>query len=300
MILTSVVIWGIAGPVIKFTLEGIDPLPFMVYRLGISSIISLIFFGSKIAHGKKFHQLRAHIPLAIIYGFLAVPVGLGMLFLGLDQSTVLDLSLVGFLGPLLSLAGGAYFFHDHITKRQKFGIAVVIAGVILNSFYPLFMEGSEIRLTGNVLLIAYLFADSASVLLAKRSLRFKIKSANLTNLAFIIGFVTLFPIVIYTHGFTNFIEIILALPLKYHIGVWYMALLSGSLAYYLYIRAERTLDVSETVLFNYLHPVVTIPLAIFWLHESLSSHFIIGAIIIAVGLFIVEYKKQKPKAVADK
>lgn len=74
-----------------------------------------------------------------------------------------------------------------------------------------------------------------------------------------------------------------------------MALLSGNLAYYLFVRAERTLKVTEAVLFNYLQPVVTIPLAIFWLKEELSVHFIIGAMVIAIGLFIVEFKKYKKK-----
>lgn len=293
ILLLVVIIWGVAGPVIKFTLEGIDPLPFIVYRLGISTVVSLIFFGIKIYHGKKFKQLRAHLPLVILYGILAVPIGLGMLFFGLDDSTVLDLSLVGFMGPLLSLAGGAYFFKDHITKRQKIGIIVVVVGVFLNSFYPIIEEGSNFRLTGNILLITYLLADSISVLLAKRSLRFKIKSANLTNLAFVIGFVTLFPLVIYNYGFANFVNSIISLPFQYHLGVWFMALISGNLAYFLYIRAERTLEVSETVLFNYLQPVVTIPLAIFWLHEELSFHFVVGAVIIAIGLFVVEYKKYR-------
>ena len=297
MLLAVVVIWGVAGPVIKFTLEGIDPLPFIVYRLGISAVISLVFFGHKIKQGKKFNQLRAHFPLALVYGFLAVPVALGTLFYALDETTVLDLTLVGVMGPLLSLAGGAYFFKDHITKKQKTGIVIVIIGVVLNSFYPLFEKGSEIRLTGNILLFAYLLTDSASVLIAKRSLRLKIKSANLTNLAFILGFVTLLPLVIYSYGAGNFTAMIISLPLKYHLGVWYMALMSGNLAYYLYIRSERTLDVSETVLFNYLQPVVTIPLAIFWLHEELSVHFIIGAIIIAIGLFVVEFKRYKKPVV---
>jgi len=74
-----------------------------------------------------------------------------------------------------------------------------------------------------------------------------------------------------------------------------MALLSGNLAYYLYVRAQKTIEVSEAVLFNYLQPLFTIPLAIFWLGESLSTSFIIGAIIIAFGLVIAEYKHSLAK-----
>src|SRR3990172_6520942 len=115
-LLLTAAIWGIAGPVIKFTLEGIDPLPFISYRLAISAVISIFFFLGKIKRGKKFRQLNAHLPLALLYGFLAVPLGLGLLFVALDNTTVLDLTLIGVIGPLIVTAGGSLFFHERITK----------------------------------------------------------------------------------------------------------------------------------------------------------------------------------------
>ena len=35
-------IWGAAGPIIKFTLQAIDPLPFLAYRFTIAAIFSII------------------------------------------------------------------------------------------------------------------------------------------------------------------------------------------------------------------------------------------------------------------
>ncbi len=292
LILTAA-IWGAAGPIIKYTLDGIDPLPFLSYRFAIASIFSIIFFGIKIGKGKKFRQLRAHFPLALLYGILAVPVGLGILFFGLDNSTVLDLTLIGVVGPLLITAGGAAFFHDHITKKEKLGIMIVILGVALNSFVPLFRSAGKLALTGNFLLVIFLLADSSSTLMAKRLVQDKIKSANLTNLAFIIGALVFIPITFLGYGFGNFINTIATLPLKYHLGVWYMALISGNLAYFLYIRAQRSIEVSEAVLFHYLQPLFMVPLAVFWLRESITASFLVGGAIIAVGLFIAEIKKKR-------
>src|SRR3990167_7847214 len=159
------VIWGTAGPVIKFTLDGLDPLPFITYRLTISAVISLVFFLNKLRKGRKFRQLRANLPLSLLYGFLAVPVALGILFIGLDKSTVLDLTLIGVIGPLMVTAGAAIFFRDHITRREKIGIAIVLLGVIFNSLFPIFKSGEGLKLTGNILLILFLFADSSAVLI---------------------------------------------------------------------------------------------------------------------------------------
>ncbi len=294
-LLTVALIWGVASPVIKFTLQGIDPLPFLAYRFAIAAIFSLIFFAIKIKQGKKFNRLKAHLPFALLYSLLAVPIGLGILFFGLDKTTVLDLTLIGVVGPLLVTVGGAYFFRDHITHREKIGISIVLVGVLFNSFFPIFRSASDVRLTGNILLLVYLLADASSVLMAKRAVRYKIKSSNLTNLAFIVGAVTVIPLAIFLYGANNLVASITTLPLKYHLGVWYMALLSGNLAYFLYVRAQRTIEVSEATLFSYLQPVFMIPLAIFWLGESLSASFTIGAIIIAIGLFIAETKRRNVK-----
>lgn len=290
-LLSVAAIWGAAGPVIKFTLRGIDPLPFLSYRFAIASIFSIVFFLVKIRRGKKFKQLKANFPLVLLYGILAVPVALGVLFTGLDKSTVLDLALVGVIGPMVVTAGGALFFRDRITTREKAGIVIVLVGVLINSFYPIF-KSQGVRLTGNILLLLFLLADSSSILIAKRVVQKKVKSANLTNLAFIIGAVTLIPLTIAVYGLNGLKDSIISLPFKYHLGVWYMALLSGSLAYFLYVRGQRTIEVSEAALFNYLQPVFMIPLAILWLGESLSASFIVGAGIITVGLLIAQYKKR--------
>jgi drug/metabolite transporter (DMT)-like permease len=288
----TALIWGAAGPVIKFTLKEIDPLPFLAYRMGISAVFSAAFFLIKIAKGRHFRNLRANFPLAALYGFLAVPVALGILFFGLDRSTVLDLTLIGVAGPILVTLGGAFFFHDHITHREKIGISVVILGVLLNSFSSLFGSPSSLRLTGNLLLFIFLFADAGSILLAKKILQKKVRSGNLANLSFIIGAIVTIPIALLVLG-PAFINSIIMLPPQYHLGVWYMALLSGNLAYFLYVRGMRSIEVSEAVLFNYLQPVFTIPLAIFWLGESLSPSFIVGAAIIIIGLIIAERKKKR-------
>lgn len=292
LLLLVMVIWGAAGPIIKFTLEGIDPLPFISYRLAISAVIALGFFLMKLRQGKKFRRLRAHFPITLLYGLLAVPISLGVLFIGLDKTTVLDMTLISVIGPIIVAAGGAFFFREHITKKEKIGITVVLIGVLLNSFFPI-IKSEGLRFTGNILLLVYLLADSASMLVAKKAVKYKIKSANLTNLAFIIGAITLIPLTLFLYGWQNSLSQIINLPLKYHLGVWYMAVFSGTIAYYLFVRAQKSIEVSEAVLFNYLQPIITVPLAIIWLGENITLNFIIGAVIIATGLFIAEFKKRR-------
>lgn len=286
-LLLVAVIWGAAAPVIKFTLGGIDPLPFLAYRFFISGIISIIFFTftkAKMPKGKQ------KFGISIIYAFLAYSIALILLFTGLDNSTALDLTLIGALGPLAVVLGGALFFHDHITKRERLGILIVFFGAVFNSFYPFIFGGQPLKLSGNILLILFLLSDSASVLIAKEAVKMKVKSVNLTNFGFLVGAVTLIPFTIYKVGLHTLISQVVNLPFKYHVGVWYMAILSGSLAYYLYVKAQKSIEVSEATIFNYLQPIIAVPLAVFWLGERLTTHFLVGGSLIIIGLLIAETK----------
>ncbi len=285
-------IWGAAGPIIKFTLGGIDPLPFLAYRFAISGFFAILYFSIS---GFKLPKPKSSLLWVIGYGLLAFTIALVALFTGLDKSTVLDLALIATIGPLIVTFGGAIIYHDHITHREKIGIFIVLIGALINSIAPFLFRGSNTRLTGNLFIFIYLLADVSAVLLAKRAVQNKIPAATLTNMGFIVGALTIIPLALILHGSNVLLYSIISLPLKYHLGVWYMALLSGTVAYYLYIRGQKSIEVSEATLFSYLQPVFAVPLAVFWLGESITATFIVGAILIATGIIIAEYKKKSSK-----
>lgn len=281
------VIWGAAGPIIKFTLAGIDPLTFLAYRFAISASFAIVYF---LFRGIKL--TRKLLPYVVLYGLLAFTLALGALFFGLDRSTVLDLTLIATAGPLIIIFGGALIYKDRITNREKLGIAIVLSGVLLNTFIPLFSNGG-VRLTGNIFLLIFLLSDTSGVLLAKKAVQKKISPMTLTNAGFIVGALTLIPIAFYQKGATNIIQSVASLPFKYHLGVWYMALLSGTLAYFLWVKGQKSIEVSEAALFYYLQPIFAVPLAVFWLGEKITPIFTAGAVLIITGVIIAEYKKRR-------
>jgi drug/metabolite transporter (DMT)-like permease len=71
-----------------------------------------------------------------------------------------------------------------------------------------------------------------------------------------------------------------------------MALISGTLAYFLFIRGERSIEAGEAGLFAYLQPLFTVPLAILWLGERVTPAFIIGATIVGIGVYVAEKKNH--------
>ena len=114
----------------------------------------------------------------------------------------------------------------------------------------------------------------------------------MTTYMFVLGFVTTLPFaIIETKGILNLLLMISLAPLKAHLGVWYMAVISGSLAYFLYQEGQKKIEASEATLFGYLSPLFAAPLAIFWLKEQVTLPFIVGTAIVILGVFVAEYRK---------
>jgi drug/metabolite transporter (DMT)-like permease len=130
------------------------------------------------------------------------------------------------------------------------------------------------------------------VILGKKLLRKDVDPLTLTNTAFIVGFVTLLPFALPQIISSNF-RVITSPSIPYHLGVFYMAFLSGTLAYLLSNKAQKTIEVGEAAVFSYLYPIFATPLAVLWLGEKITPFFIIGGVIIAVGVAVAEIKKRR-------
>ncbi|MEX0587481.1 MAG: DMT family transporter [Patescibacteria group bacterium] len=293
VLLATALIWGAAGPVIKFTLGGIPALPFLTYRFAISALLALaaIPFG-----GLKLPRDRRTRGLALLYGFLTSTVALGLLFFGLERTTVLDLTFMALAGPLLVVAAGAIFLREHVPFRERVGIGIALAGTAFVVLEPILKSGAA-QFSGNLLIILYLLVNTVSAVLVKDLMRLKVSPVALTNLSFIIGFLTILPFAILDGGPLHLSGVIKNLTLPYHLGVLFMAVLSGNLAYTLWARAHRSIEVGEAALFAYLYPIFAAPLAVFWLGETITVPFIIGAAVIAAGVFIAEYRSVRRKIV---
>ena len=68
-----------------------------------------------------------------------------------------------------------------------------------------------------------------------------------------------------------------------------MSLFSSCIAYFTYNLGVSLIEASEATLFDYLKPIFTAPLAFFLLKEEITLPFLIGAMIITIGVAISEY-----------
>lgn len=288
------VIWGIAGPVIKYTLGGVSPVLFLFYRFLISTLIAIPI---TLATGVHFPKDKKVVALMLLYSFLSSTVALGLLFLGYEKTTAMLATLISEIGPILVAVAGVFFLKEHVTKREAVGIGIAFAGTSITVLEPILRNGDGIiSIIGNLLIVISLFVGVGNAILAKVLMRKDVNPLFVTNLSFVVGLVTIIPFTLIAQTPAEVVTSITSLPLPYHLGVLYMAILSGTIAYFLWIKAQKTIEVGEAGLFGYLYPVFATPLAVIWLKEKITIPFIIGGLVITLGVIIAEYKKKRTEA----
>jgi len=309
-LLITTIIWGAAGPIIKYTLEYIPPLTFLFLRFLIAGTILLPYTIYEIQKVKV--NPKDYLNLFLLGLFSQT--SLSLIFLGLKYTTAIDNALIGILGSVLTIVFGHYFFKDKLDKNIKLGLFIASIGTIVVVLEPMIGNSNEIdvknRLFGNFLFLIYnLFwvvyitwskmSLGGKSHLLKKTLSFihlkpmekKYPPTLIVALSIFVGLFTIAPLAVFemTGGFGNTLAFnIMEIDQRGYIGLLYTALLSSLIAYLLYQKSLEYVRVSDTSFFGYLAPIFTLPTAYLLLGEIPNSIVITGAVLITIGIFITE------------
>lgn len=289
ILLFVAIIWGVAGPVIKYTLSELPPLTFLFYRFLLSggfALLTLPFIKLKLPRDPR------SLLVIFVFCFLNTTVGLLLLFYGFDKTSSLVGTTISVIGPILIAAAGVLFLRERITRREMLGIGIILTGTVMIIFDPTTQNSGQVTLVGNLLVLLSLFVGVITAIMAKLILRHESTPFAMTQLSFLIGLITLTPIVFLSGSTSGMLSAIILAPIGAHLGTIFMAFISGTLAYTLWLKAQKTIEVGETALFNYTYPIWAAPLSFLWLHESISKTFLIGCLIIATGVAFAEIKPR--------
>lgn len=290
LLLIVAVIWGIAGPVIKITLGKISPDLFILYRFFISAVIAMFFFSLK---GIKLPKDKKSLIELFIYCLLNSSITLGLLFWGTSKTSLLDMSLISLFGPLLLVAAGYFFLKDRITKREKAGTLIAFIGAMIIGISPIIKtSGVDGKLFGNILIFLSLLSSAVCGVLVKKLMKNGVAPTLLANLSFIVGFFTILPFVFFVRSPSYILNSIYNIPTSAWLGILYMAIISGNIAYILNNMGQKTIELSEAAPFAYLYSIFSAILAVILLGDKLTTPIILGSLITLIGVVIAEIKKK--------
>lgn len=284
-LILSAFIWGIAPPIIKYTLRFISPATFLFYRFLLASLVIAIPTYLRI---KKIKPEKKDWPIYLLLGFLCTPLNLSLLFFGLNKTSAVDASLISITSPVFVALGGVFFLKECITRKELFGLTIAISGTVLTIFQPLLESNSTFsgNLKGNFIVFLGTLVWVIFILLAKKYRH--LDPFLLSSFSFFVGLVCFLPFALpsLTTGY-------LLLTTNVIWSVLFMGIFSSIIAYSAHLYGLSKIEASEAEIFTYLQPLFTVPIAFFFLGEKISPAFLLGAALIGLGVFISGSRKKR-------
>jgi len=307
-LILATVIWAFAPPLVKLSLNEIDPMFFLFARFLLVSIFCLPYIYLVVLK-KKY---TTYDWFSIFLFSLSGQVSLLIYFKGLDLTTSTDAIILSLLGPVVTMIAGHYFYGEKFNFRREMGVGIAVLGAIIVVIEPLLSQTNgtaKDRFLGNILVILssvfgifwvvyskFLFGKNSIKLISIfKKIGVKLKKKNYSPvefniLSFYIAFLVMIPF--YGLNFDLYNKTFANLSFNSFWVIIYMAVLSSIFAYILYAKAQAKLDISEVSLLAYISPLFSLPAGYFILGESPSRYAIFGLIAIFIGIAIAEKSKK--------
>jgi drug/metabolite transporter (DMT)-like permease len=279
--LAAASIWGGMYVVSKAVMAVIPPFILLTSRLllGILTLYLVITFGG----GMKVSQREFWQIFGV--GFVGYGISVGLQFVGTNLSTASNGSLVTSATPAFVLIFAAILLGEKITWRRLVALLVASLGV-LAVIDPRTAQLSSELFLGNLALVgAALTWALYSVLVRKVTRNLDVLPVSL------IAFAGGLPVSIPLGQWEASAQGIGTITPGVVAGVLFIGIISTGLAMYLWNSAFAILDAGVASLTFFAQPVVGTILGVIFLKETITPLFIIGGVLIGVGLVISSTNK---------
>lgn len=287
-LLLAHMIWGGNFVVAKVTLQEFPTYTLAFLRFALASLFLAPFF---FAETRKIKIDRKDLPRLTLIGILIITLNIAFFFTGIQKTTAINASVLTLIIPMLSVLLGWWFLKEKVYLINLAGIFAGLTGAMIIVGVPraIFGEVSTQSLTGNFLIILACIVWVAGAIISRQMLQ-KYSSLTVVAFAFLIGMITFFPLAAFEYienpGWVARVSLLGLL------GLLYMTMLSSVSAYFLFEWGLARTSVIAADLFQYIEPFVATTLAVLILSEQISVDFGIGAILIAVGVYLGTFAKE--------
>jgi drug/metabolite transporter (DMT)-like permease len=267
---------------VKIGLREIPPFTLSFFRFLLASLVLLsILIGKKNKWFAKGDFKKVFIVSAFLCG--------NMLFFayGIQYTTTIIGALIYTITPVLSAIGGYFLFKEKLSTGQILGVILAFLGVVLVIFSPAMVKG-EVWQLGS--LYGNFFVSLAAISFTSYSLGSKLLTgkysplslAAASSLISLIGFLILglaesilFSGILIPRQFSTFVAIV------------YLALGATVATLFLFQWTIKKTNAFIANLMFYIQPLTTGLVGYFFLQERITSLFVVGLILVLIGVFMV-------------
>lgn len=280
LIITNV-IWGMASPIFKFALENIPPFTLAFIRFFIAGLLFVPF-----ALKQWNHMTKKELFEICLAGFFGIAVNISFFFLGLGKTVSINAPIIGSSGPIFIFLLSVLFLHEKPKLKVFMGMMLALFGVMIIILSPIFLNDKTYvigAIEGNLF---FIFATIGSVLntIITKKVTDRINPYQITMLGFLFGSLFFIPFIPNELSNWSFQQ----LNINGWIGIVYGVFFSSAIAYFLHVYAIKKLNTQEVGLFMYIDPIAAVILAIFLVHEYPNVYFILGSLLVFLGIYIAE------------
>ena len=281
-----VAIWGSTFVFTKMLLmNGLSPAQIFTLRFIVAYILLLAV--SLTRHHQWFcHSLKDEL-LMVALGI----TGGSLYFLAENAAmlytTATNTSLIVCSCPLFTMFLFALFYRhsEHITRFQTVGSLIACLGmavVVLNGHFVLHLSP-----LGDMLAFAACLCWAVYSLLIKPALQ-HYSSLFITRKVFFYGLLTIIPYYIFVPGFPMFTTLLRPEVLW---NLLFLSVVASLLCYLAWTWVISRLGAVVATNWVYFNPITTILFAWWLLNEQITVWFLLGSVLILLGMFMADRKK---------
>lgn len=282
-------LFGAAVVATRVAVQEIPPLSLAVIRFAQGALILYLclFIGARDLLKVKSGDLPFLIFLgAILFAIFPVTFNVGIKYTQASRAALMMSTM-----PLWSALLARILVKERLTLRQIIGIVITLAGVgvVISEKGSFWGQGNTLEFLGDALMLLTAFCAALYGVLAKKMLA-RYSAITVITYAMIFGTILLSP----TLFFENPWQTLAQIDKKLISIVLFLGVLGGALGFFLWTYALTRLSPTQVAVYANANPMVAIILGIVLLGESLSPVFIIGLVILVVGICFVNWPKRIP------
>lgn len=277
----AAVIWGASFVATKTALREVHPVTIIVLRFGIGVLVLALAVWRL-----RVFKLVAPRDLFIflLLGLLAITIHQAMQATGLQFTSAASMAWIVATTPVFTALLAWLFIAEPFGIVRVIGLAIAFAGVLLVVTKGIF-TADTLRLpstTGDLLALASALNWSIFSVASKPMLRRLPPTLMMAYLMFF-GWLMTLPFFASMQAWNDLPN----LSIAGWLAILFLGVFCSGVAYIFWFDALAVIDASQTAVFIYLEPFVTVMVAALVLNEPFTTIAFIGGLTILLGVYLV-------------
>lgn len=284
-ILTVAVVWGTTFLSIRVAVETIPAWFVAGIRQFLAAVIMLLI----LLYRKQFQWIGwKNLGYQLIFSSLMLIMANGLTTVAEETLTSSLTSLISATSPIVVFLGSVAIGLQKFTVRAMLGLFMCFGGILF-IFWDGINDLANPDYRFGILLLLFAIAGWASGTIFTKKMNIQSKNISLN--------------LFYQFAFAGIIQIIFALLFNenYNFENWsvksisamiYLSVFGSVAAFFAYHYALTKVSPVQVSILAYINTIISIFLSWLILNEEISAKFIIAAILIILGVFVINYNKE--------